>query len=234
MRYLVEASGSGESPFTVELDTPLTGVQGELFVHGGRIYIVRSVEPGRGDFAGIVKADGQVHPLVLVGRVVTGASAARWLGERVWGGPGTEPDHRSELIHWHLWAVWLQLDGLGYVCFRLTTEEVELYLGDPYPGSESERVGALDAPAPLAALVGATITRVKLLYATLDPRPPRWWRPAKTYFENGYVLETTKGTVAIADAGDEYAIGEWPDERRWRELGVEFSKDIQPTSPQGA
>ena len=32
------------------------------------------------------------------------------------------------LIHWHLWAVWLQLDGLGYVRFRLTTEEVELYL----------------------------------------------------------------------------------------------------------
>ena len=82
--------------------------------------------------------------------------------------PAPEPDHPSELIHWHLWAVWLQLDGLGYVRFRLTTEEVELYLGDPYPGSESERVGALDAPAPLAALVGATITRVKLLYATLD------------------------------------------------------------------
>ena len=93
MRYLVEASGSGESPFTVELDTPLTGVQGELFVHGGRMYIVRSVEPGRGDLAGIVKADGQVHPLDLVGRVVTGVSAARWLGERVWGGP---PDHPSE------------------------------------------------------------------------------------------------------------------------------------------
>ena len=31
------------------------------------------------------------------------------------------------------------------------------------------------------------------------------------YVETGFILETTKGTIAVADVGGDYAIGAWPD-----------------------
>ena len=77
------------------------------------------------------------------------------------------------------------------------------------------RVGAFHAPAPLAALVGATLTEITPLYFAWPPRPRRWWRrqerEVEDYVETGFILETTKGTIAVADVGDDYAIGAWPD-----------------------
>jgi hypothetical protein len=180
----------------------------------------------------------------LTGRVIRSAIAARSLPQQVEGGPELDlyadstPSYvDSGLVYWHLMHVWLEFEGLGSVYIKLTTEEIELVVEEP--GSSSEgfflssegywvpgtRVGALHAPASLAALVGATVTEVRPLYYAYPPQPPRWWRRAQEveeddYVETGLIFETTKGTVAIADVGDEYAVGEWPDRERWAALDV--------------
>ena len=179
-----------------------------------------------------------IGPADLVGRTMTGVIATRLLPERVLGGPGGDPFDRSDipsfansgLVYWDLLHLWIQFEGLGSVYFSLTLAEIDLVLEYPYPTSEGElsatRVGAIDAPAPLAALVGATIAAVTPLYGAGDRRPPRRWRPAEEYIECGHILETTKGTVAIADVGDDYAIGKWPDAQRWD--AVEVVTDVDP------
>jgi hypothetical protein len=178
----------------------------------------------------------------LIGRVIRGVIAARMLPQRVEGGPELDPYADSTpsyvdsgLVNWHLMHVWLQFEGLGPVYFKLTTEEIELVLEEPDLSSEAfflssegfwvpaTRVGAFHAPAPLAALIGATVTEVMPLYSAYPPQPRRWSRRATEvddYVETGLILETTKGAVAIADVGDEYAVGEWPDKERWEALGV--------------
>ena len=51
------------------------------------------------------------------------------------------------------------------------------------------------------------------------------------YVEDGLIFETTKGCVAIADAGDEYAVGEWPDKARWAALDVVTDVDPRRVPP---
>jgi hypothetical protein len=77
---------------------------------------------------------------------------------------------------------------------------------------------------PLAALVGATVTEITRLYYARPPRPRQLWLRRETevedYVESGFILETTSGTVAVADVGDQYAVGGWPDKERWDALDV--------------
>ena len=61
MRYLVEATGGGESPFVYESDTPpevdaIIFDRREGIVHA-QAYTVRFIEPGRKDFDGVIKAE---------------------------------------------------------------------------------------------------------------------------------------------------------------------------------
>ena len=135
---------------------------------------------------------------------------------------------------------------------KLTTEEIELVVEGPdLPDSSSDgfflssegywvpgtRVGASHAPAPLTDLVGATVTEVRPLYYVYPPQPPRWWQRTKQvveeddYVEDGLIFETTKGSVAIADAGDEYAVGAWPDKERWAALDVVTEVDPRRVPP---
>jgi hypothetical protein len=190
-----------------------------------------------------------LDPAELIGRVISGVIAARMLPQRVEGGPELDPYAHSipsyvdsGLVYWHLMHVWLQFEGLGSVYFKLTTEEIELVVEEPHSSSESfflssegswvpaTRVGAFHAPAPLAALVGATVTEITPLYYTWPPRTRRWWRrqekQVEDYVETGLILETTKGTVAVADVGDDYAVGEWPDKERWEALDA--VTDVDP------
>jgi hypothetical protein len=51
-------------------------------------------------------------------------------------------------------------------------------------------------------------------------------REVEDYVESGLILETTKGTIAVADVGDEYAVGGWPDKERWEALDV--VTDVDP------
>lgn len=134
-------------------------------------------------------------PANLTGRVISGVIAARRLPQRVVGGPDLDPYADSipsyvdsGLVYWHLMHVWLQFEGLGSVYLKLTTEEIELVVEEPDPNSDAffmreegswvpaTRVGALHAPAPLAALVGATVTEITPLHYASPPRPRRWWR----------------------------------------------------------
>ena len=189
-----------------------------------------------------------VDPEDLVGRVIAGVIATRMLPAQVEGGPevdryaGWTPSYvDSGLIYYDLMHLWLEFEGLGSVFVKLTTEEIELVVeGRPVsPDSSSEgfflnsegywvpgtRVGASHAPVQLTALVGATVTDVTPLYYAYPPQERRWWQRAKEleeddYVETGLIFETTKGSVAIADAGDEYAVGEWPDKERWAAIDV--------------
>jgi hypothetical protein len=180
--------------------------------------------------------------------VISGVIAARMLPQRVEGGPELDPyaDNSpsyvdSGLGYWHLMHVWLQFEGFRSVYLKLTTEEIELVVEEPDSSSEAfflsdegswvpaTRVGALHAPAPLAALVGATVTEITPLYYAWPTRPHRWWqgeREEEEYAEIGLILETTKGTVAVADVGDEYAIGAWPAKERWEAFDV--VTDVDP------
>jgi hypothetical protein len=184
------------------------------------------------------------------------------LPSRVEGGPevdryaGSTPSYvDSGLVYYHLIVIWLQLERLGWVYFKTTTEEIELIARRPDPEGWSDPffldsegfwvpatcVGVLQAPAPLAALVGATVTEITPLY--YDYRRParerRWWQQATPvddnddYVETGLIFATTAGTVAIADAGDEYAVGEWPDKERWEALNVVTEVDPRRVPPPG-
>jgi hypothetical protein len=89
-------------------------------------------------------------------------------------------------------------------------------------------------------LVGATVTEITPLYYDY-PRPARarrWWQQARqvdekddAYIETGLIIEATAGTLAIADAGDEYAVGEWPDKERWEALNVVTDVDPRRVPP---
>jgi hypothetical protein len=168
------------------------------------------------------------------------------LPDRIEGGPGVEPDGddqlffgKSDLIYWHLNpGLLLELEGLGWIWLIPGWTGIGLNRGShPEPGwhvhpGEVWRVTAIDAPAPLPALVGATITAVKPLYG--DPGLARpWWRrwrePTETYFTTGHIFETTKGGVGIAGIYDRYAVGSWPDEERWAGLGVVTNLDPRRT-----
>jgi hypothetical protein len=180
---------------------------------------------------------------------------------QVEGGPGVDryagwtPSYvDSGLVYYHLMFLWLQFEGLGWVYFKTTTEEIELFAERPHPAGWSDPyfldsegwwvpatcVGALHAPAALAALVGATVTEITPLYYDY-PRPARarrWWQQARqvdekddAYIETGLIIEATAGTVAIADAGDEYAVGEWPDKERWEALNVVTDVDPRRVPP---
>jgi hypothetical protein len=68
VRYLVEATGGGESPFVYELEAaPEVGAtifdRSEGVVHS-HAHAVRFIEPGRDDYEGVIKADwiGEVGP----------------------------------------------------------------------------------------------------------------------------------------------------------------------------
>lgn len=165
------------------------------------------------------------------------------LPQRVEGGPGVDPyadfspSYVDSGLVYDLMFLWVEFGGLGWVYFKLTLEEIELVVEEPDSNSEpfyldsegywvpSTRVSALYAPAPLAALVGATVTAIAPLYYAWPPRPSRWWRQRQRpteveYIETGLILETTKGAVAIDDVGDDYAVGVWPDKERWEAIGV--------------
>lgn len=77
----------------------------------------------------------------------------------------------------------------------------------------------------MLADLGATVTEVTPLYYEVPRQPTRWWQRARelkeeNYVETGLIFETTKGSVAIADAGDEYAVGAWPNKERWAAIDV--------------
>jgi hypothetical protein len=172
--------------------------------------------------------------------VISGVIAARLLLPRVEGGPEVDPyadfspSYVDSGLLYDLMYLWVEFGGLGSVYFKLTLEEIELVVEEPHSGSEpfwdSEgwvpptRVSALYAPAPLAALVGATVTAIAPLYYAWSRRSRWWWqrqRPTEVdYIETGLILETTKGAVAIDDVGDDYAVGVWPDKERWEALGI--------------
>ena len=141
--------------------------------------------------------------------MISGVIAARMLPQRVEGGPELDPYADSipsyvdsGLVYWDLMHVWLQFERLGSVYFKLTTEEIELVVDEPDSSSQAfflssegswvpaTRVGAFHAPAPLAALIGATVTEVTPLYYAYPPRPRRWWRRAR---EGDDYVETRRG-----------------------------------------
>jgi hypothetical protein len=69
-------------------------------------------------------------------------------------------------------------------------------------------------PAPLAGIVGDTITEVlRLRYRRFD-------------MEAGFVVVTSQRGVAIVDCGDEMSVGAWPDDSLWSDLDM----DVVPTS----
>jgi hypothetical protein len=181
-----------------------------------------------------------VRPGKLVGRAITGACGERWFPDRIETGPGTEPEGSTTtyadtgLVYWHLNWIWVEIESAGWVLFDGTA----LGSRPPEPGvffGEGEgnqwRVSSIDAPAPLATLLGATITAVTPLYDSfyLRRRWRRSLRPGK-YLQCGHIFETTKGGVAIAHVDPtlgSYAVGEWPgDKRRWAALDV--VTDVDP------
>lgn len=173
--------------------------------------------------------------------------------DRIEGGPGVKPQGsgrlskryaKSDLIYWHLLpGIWITVEGLGWIFLFAGPIDIGLVRGrEPEPGwhvhiGEVWRVTPIDAPAPLAALVGATITAVTPLYA--DPGLARpWWRRWKEYtgkyYKTGWIFETTRGNAAVAGVGEEYAVGAWPDEEGWKALGVVTEVDPRRTPVRGS
>jgi len=114
----------------------------------------------------------------------------------------------AELLH-----VSVHAHGLGYVRFhahngvRLTLEQPE----EPYAMPELHCTVEVESgtPAILAGLAGSRIRRVRTL---LHQRPE---------FPIGWLIETDASVrIAIADVGDDLAIGAWPDPPRWRAAGI--------------
>ena len=184
---------------------------------------------------------GGIDPAALVGRVITGALGERALPDRIEGGPGVverrdeSPYADSDLIYWHLLpGLWVEVEGVGWIFFMPGMDSFTLDVRRPEPGwfvypNEQWRVSSMDAPAPLAALVDSTITAVKPLYTDSYSRIPRWLRWLKQdtaeYAACGLVFETTKGSVAIGNIGQDYAVGEWPDTERWEAIAVVTDPD---------
>ena len=104
--------------------------------------------------------------------------------------------------------VWLDLDGLEQVKIHAHSGIQLSHEQPPRPYEMPELGGVVEVtdgtPAPLAAVVGATVTGT--LQLAQQPNG----------FATGFVLVTTSGSVAIVDVGDDLAIGDWADHRRWR------------------
>jgi hypothetical protein len=184
----------------------------------------------------------ELDPAELVGRAITGVLGDRALPYRIEGGSGMDPPGsdtiyaKSDLVYWHLDDLWVETEGLEWVVFFgealvLARPEPGLFLGTGY--GEQRRVSPIDAPAPLAALVGATITVITPLYTSFYLRPRRWWRRKERtgkYLKCGHIFETTNGSVAIANVDPRpcrYAVGKWPgDKERWQALNV--VTDVDP------
>lgn len=116
-----------------------------------------------------------------------------------------------DLVH-----VWLNLDGLGYVRVH-PNGGIRLTIDQPHASYAMPDLNATvevdrGTPAPLAAIVGGTITRVGTL------------RMVREAFDVGCVIETELGSVAIADVGDDLAIGVWPDSERWDAAGITLAQ----------
>lgn len=112
-----------------------------------------------------------------------------------------------DLVH-----AWIRFRDLGSVQLH-TLNGLVLVGGEPpsayvmpeVPASVQVQVGT---PAPLAALVGGVVKETHDLWQDgIDRRV-------------GIVMVTSKGSVAVADVGDDLAIGEWPDPARWAAAGI--------------
>jgi hypothetical protein len=191
----------------------------------------------------LISVSEPIHPALLSGRALTGVLGDRSLPDRIEGGPGVlvpeGVDHHSvltesDLAYWHLLELWVEVEGLGWIIFLPGLDTFTLHVRDPDPGwhvyiGDQWRESTIDAPAPLAALVGATISDVPPLYYSHPRR--RWWQrlteDTEEYWECGYILETTKGSVAIANLGTcQYGVAEWPgDKERWQPIGVVTDPD---------
>jgi hypothetical protein len=112
-----------------------------------------------------------------------------------------------DLIH-----AWLHFDEVGWVRLH-TLSGLKLIAGRPYADYRMEELRATvqvkpGTPAPLKSVVGGTVTGVAALLQGPEG------------FEVGWVVETSCGAVAIADIGDDLAIGAWPDRQRWGPIGI--------------
>jgi hypothetical protein len=135
---------------------------------------------------------------MLVGKLLTGVTASWYL---------TVESDVAEILH-----AWLQVKGLGFVrCHTMAGLRL-----DPIPPYGPYEMPELDArvevveetPAPLAELVGSRIT---------GTTPVKW---EGNGCEIGFVLETTKGSVVIADVGDDLVIGDWAERKRWADAQI--------------
>ncbi|HVV11008.1 hypothetical protein [Amycolatopsis sp.] len=141
----------------------------------------------------------EVEPRDLVGRTLTGATAGWFVMDAA---------NVRDLVH-----VWIRVDGFGSMrCHTLSG--IRLYRSSPHAHYEVPEFGAKVniedmAPEPLAGLVGHEIVRVTPLTCRAHGA------------EAGFVLETTGGSVVIAEVGDGLLIGDWADGRRWAELGLD-------------
>jgi hypothetical protein len=145
----------------------------------------------------VVSAAGAPEPERLIGRQINGVRASWYVS-----GDGVRC-----LIH-----VWLDVSGLGLVrVHALNGTKLDLLAPhDPYDMPElGGTVEVVEGgPAPLAAIVGASIEAIRPLVAESGG------------FRTGFVVETQSGAVGIADIGDDLAIGAWPDPNRWAAAGI--------------
>jgi hypothetical protein len=197
---------------------------------------------GRGAIAFCPECAGQVRREIrssmafkdkLVGRAITGVLGERIPPDEFVPGmyPEDEPLHgETDLIDWRLNALFVEIEGIGWLFFH----NGGMRLLDPTAEPDVWQVSPDDAPPPLAALVGATISGITPLYYSRLPERRWWWPRPKVYTgpysERGHIFETTKGTVAIAEMEPTtpYAVGEWPgDKEKWNLLGIVTELDTE-------
>ena len=153
-----------------------------------------------------------IDPDQLVGKRVEGVTASWFVNET-----GVH-----DLVH-----VWLNVEGLGEVRVH-TLNGLRLDLSEPPAPYEMPELGArvvveAGTPAPLAAIVDQVIDGVLRL------------RSDRYGHRIGIVLKTRVGAVAIADVGDDLAIGSWPDPARWSVAGWNLTnRKCRRTPPLGA
>ena len=144
-------------------------------------------------------ASDSIDPDQLVGKRV----------ERVTGSWFVNETGVRDLVH-----AWLNVEGLGDVRFH-TLNGFRLDLSEPTAPYEMPELGARvvvdpGTPASLAAIVDHVIDGVLRL------------RGERYGHRISIVIKTRAGAVAIADVGDDLAIGSWPDPARWSVAGVEL------------
>ena len=133
------------------------------------------------------------------------------VGKRVEGVVGSWYIHNDTGVH-KLLHTWLKIAGLGHVQVH-TLNGVRLHVADPHAPYDMAELGArvlveAGTPVPVAAIVGQIIDGV------------RWLQVEPEGFRVGFVIETSVGSVAIADVGDDLWIGSWPDVERWSAAGI--------------